>query len=172
MLDKALEAKGYLPTPRVIAMAGPWQQSLVSSGARRLRRFRKGTICLPQNRLTLIRGRLTITSGGTQVWQTTPPSPQQTCPCRSCRRTWRAGWPQSERSDEFERLLYKNARDQIDEKFGWPSATCRLALRCKPPEKRLNARPMRPSNTQGCMSASSHRIACHRQTVFGLGWHR
>ena len=69
------------------------------------------------NRLTLIHAELTLSAGDEQIWRTTPQVrsavPLPKLPAYLARKI-AVG---SERSDEFERLLYKNARDQIDQKF-------------------------------------------------------
>ncbi len=115
MLDKALEAKKYLPRRESSPWRDLWQKSLYQAELD-VQEFQEGNYLSSENRLTLIHAVLTITSGATQVWQTTPRArssvPVPGLPAHLARRV------AVERSDEFERLLYKNARDQIDQKFG------------------------------------------------------
>jgi len=78
---------------------------------------KEGNYLSSENRLTLIHTELTVSSGSRQIWQTTPRSrsvvPLPDLPAHLARSV--AVSP--ERKDEFERLLYKSARDQIDQKF-------------------------------------------------------
>jgi hypothetical protein len=117
VLEKALESKGYLPRRgrsdwRDLWRDSPFQARLDVSETK------EGNYLSSENRLTLIHAELTVTSGARQIWQTTPRArsvvPLPGLPAYLASRV--AVSP--ERSDEFERLLYKSARDQIDQKFG------------------------------------------------------
>jgi hypothetical protein len=118
MLIKALEAKGYLP----FRESSPWKSAW--DKARYLMRLevserREGSYLSTENRLTRIEARLTLTTSGRLVWQTIPTARSsdtlRNLPVYVSSRL--AANPA--RSEECERLLYDNARGQIDEKFGY-----------------------------------------------------
>jgi hypothetical protein len=115
MLDQALEAKKYLPLRGTSPWRDLWRHSCYQAELD-VEEFQEGSYLSSQNRLALIQTVLTITSRGSQIWQTTPRArtdvPVPGLPAHLARSV------AVERSDEFERVLYKNARDQIDQKFG------------------------------------------------------
>ncbi len=125
VLEKALEAKGYLPRREKSAWQDVWRLSPFEARLD-VNEIQEGNYLSSENRLTLIHAELTLTLGERQIWQTTPRArsavPLPGLPAYQATRL--AVSP--ERSDEFERLLYKNARDQIDGKF-------RTALANMPP---------------------------------------
>jgi len=125
LLDIALVAGGYLPKRE----SSPWRDLWRNSRfAMRLdvEETQDGQYLSSPNRLTLIHAELSLISGDQVIWRTTPQVrsavPLPKLPAHLARKIAVS----SERSDEFERLLYKNARDQIDQKF-------RLALASLPP---------------------------------------
>ena len=114
VLGEALEAKNYLPRRESSPWRELWRQSLYQVDLD-VQEFQEGSYLSSQNRLTLIQVMLTITSRGNRIWQTTPRArshvPVPGLPAHLASRV------AMERSEEFERLLYKNARDQLDQKF-------------------------------------------------------
>jgi hypothetical protein len=119
VLQDALEARGYLP----YRASSPWK--LAWRDAKYLMTLRVaerlyGNYLLSENRLTRIEARLVLTvrSSGAIVWQTSPSAtttaPVPRLPAYVSARV--AASP--ERSEEFERMLYDDARGQIDGKFG------------------------------------------------------
>jgi hypothetical protein len=116
VLERALEAKGYVPR----RASSPWRD-LWTGALYHMRldviEMQEGSYLSSQNRLTRIEAGLTLTSRGNLVWHTTPTVrsevPLPKLPAYLASRVAIS----SERSEEFERLLYKNARERIDEKF-------------------------------------------------------
>jgi hypothetical protein len=125
VLEKALEAKGYLPRRESSVWRDVWRHCPFQARLD-VNEIQEGNYLSSENRLTLIHAELMLTQGDRLVWQTTPRArsgvPLPGLPAYLASRV--AVSP--ERSDEFERLLYKNARDQIDQKF-------RMALANMPP---------------------------------------
>ncbi len=118
LLD-GLEAKGYLPYRESSPWKAAWRRAKYLLRLEVIEKF-QGTYLSSENRLTRIEARLGLTkpSSGELVWQTMPTA-RTTVPL--------PGLPayvssqaalSSERSPKFERLLYDNARGQIDEKVG------------------------------------------------------
>jgi hypothetical protein len=116
VLEKALESKGYLSRREKSAWRDLWRDSPFHAQLD-VSETKEGNYLSSENRLTLIHCELTVTAGDRRIWQSTPRSrsvvPLPGLPAYLASRV--AVSP--ERSDEFERLLYKNARDQIDQKF-------------------------------------------------------
>jgi hypothetical protein len=116
ILDQALEARGYLPRRDPSPWRELWRHSFYRMRLA-IQEIQEGKYPSTQNRLTLILAEVTLTSGDKQIWQTTArarsTAPLPHLPANLVRQT--AVSP--ERSDEFEQLLYKNARDQIVQKF-------------------------------------------------------
>ena len=116
ILDRALEAKGYVPRRESSPWRDLWNHPLFQMRLD-VSEMQEGNYLSSQNRLTRIEAGLTLSSRGKIVWQTTPTVrsevPLPKLPAYQASRL--AISP--ERSEEFERLLYKNARDRIDEKF-------------------------------------------------------
>jgi hypothetical protein len=129
VLERALEAKGYLPRREASVWRETWRESPFEARLSVDER-KEGNYMSSQNRLTLIHIELTVTLGQQQIWQTTPrarsESPLPDLP--NYLATQVAVSP--ERKDDFERLLYKNARDQVDQKFG--AALANMPPRPKP----------------------------------------
>ncbi len=135
LLDGALVAGGYLPKRE----SSPWRDLWRNS--RFVMRLdvdesQDGQYLSSPNRLTLIHAELTLSAGDEQIWRTTPQVrsavPLPKLPLYLARKI-AVG---SERSDEFERLLYKNARDQIDQKF-------QLSLASLPPWAKVTGKDKR-----------------------------
>jgi len=116
VLERALEAKGYVPRRPSSPWRDLWNQALFHMRLD-VSEIQEGNYLSSQNRLTRIEAELTLTSRGALVWDITPTVrsevPLPKLPAYLASRV--AISP--ERSEEFERLLYKNARDRIDEKF-------------------------------------------------------
>jgi hypothetical protein len=116
ILDQALEARGYLPRRESSPWRDLWRHSLYQMQLA-VQEIQEGRYPSSENRLTLILAEVTLYSGDKQIWQniararSTVPLPTSTA--GSARQI--AVSP--DRSDEFEHLLYKNARDQIVQKF-------------------------------------------------------
>jgi hypothetical protein len=114
---KALEAKAYLPYRARSPWADLWKHAMYRLEIH-VSEHQEGFYPSSQSRLTLIRVHLVLTAHGVQKWQTFPGArarvPLPNLP------TYQSGGLafQSERSEEFERLLYKDALGQADEKVG------------------------------------------------------
>jgi hypothetical protein len=116
VLQKALEGKAYLPRRESSVWRDLWRDSPFQAQLE-VSETKEGNYLSSENRLTLIHCELTVTSGGRRIWQTTPRS-RSTVPLPGLSAYLASRVAVSpERLDEFERLLYKNARDQIDRKF-------------------------------------------------------
>jgi hypothetical protein len=116
LLERALEAKGYVPKRE----SSPWRH-LWSHALYHMRldvsEIQEGNYLSSQNRLTRIEAGLTLSSRGAVVWRTNPTVRSEVpLPKLAAYQASRLAIS-PERSEEFERLLYKNARDRIDEKF-------------------------------------------------------
>jgi hypothetical protein len=118
MLIKALESKNYLPFRESSPWKSAWDRAMYRMRLEVSER-REGNYMSTENRLTRIEARLTLTSSSKLVWQTLPTARStdslRNLPVYLSSRL--AANPA--RSEECERLLYDNARGQIDEKFGY-----------------------------------------------------
>jgi hypothetical protein len=116
VLDQALEVRGYLPRRESSSWRDQWLHAPYQIRLD-VQEIQEGNYLSSQNRLTLIHAELTLTSGDRRIWFSTPRArsavPLPDLPAYLASRL--AVSP--DRSDEFERLLYKSARDQIDQKF-------------------------------------------------------
>jgi hypothetical protein len=116
LLEKALEAKGYLPGRESSPWRYLWSQARFAARLE-ISEALEGSYLSSANRLTRIEARLKLTSRDDWSWQTNPIARSQVplpkLPAYLANRV--AISP--ERSAEFERLLYDNARSQIDEKM-------------------------------------------------------
>jgi hypothetical protein len=116
VLAKALEAQNYLPFREDSPWKSAWNHARYQMQLRVSER-QEGNYLSSENRLTRIDARLNLSSDGRKHWETTPtartqvPLPGLTAYMSSRLAVNRA------RSEEFERLLYENARGQIDGKF-------------------------------------------------------
>ena len=118
LLDKALEAKGFLPYRESSHWRGEWNHALYQLSLDVSEQL-EGNYLSSANRLTRIEARLTITSRGPDAWhwQITPTArssvPLPNLPAYLSSRVAMS----RDRSDEMERLLYDDARGQIHDKF-------------------------------------------------------
>ena len=116
LLEKALEAKGYLPRRESSIWKDVWHNAPFQARLD-VTEYQEGTYPSSRNRLTLIHAEVTLSRGAKQVWHATPRArstvPLPNLPAHLANQV--TAFP--DRSDEFERLLYKNARDQIDQIF-------------------------------------------------------
>jgi hypothetical protein len=116
VLAKALEAKGYLPFRESSPWKAAWQRARYHLRLE-VNEQRVGTYLSSQNRLTRIEARLTLTSADNRVWGTSPTAlttvPMPGLPAYLATKV--ALKP--ERDDECERLLYEDARSQIEGRF-------------------------------------------------------
>jgi hypothetical protein len=117
-LDKALHAKGFLPFRDSYHWREEWKHACYRLSLNVIEQL-EGSYLSSANRLTRIEARLTITSvapGGWE-WQTNPTS-RSTVPLPNLPAYLSSRVALSrDRSDEMERLLYDNARSQINDKF-------------------------------------------------------
>jgi hypothetical protein len=116
VLVQALEAKGFLPYSDTSPWKAAWQHALYRLRLEVSER-REGNYLSSENRLTRIESRLTLTTGDRLVWETMPTA-RTTVPLPGlpAYQTVRAELKR-DRSAELERLLYENARGQIEGKF-------------------------------------------------------
>lgn len=116
ILERLLTAQGYLPERPSSRWKNAWKaakyhlQLAVSE-------HRYGNYLSSQNRLTRIEARLTLFDGKRLVWEITPRS-RSTVPLPGLPAYLSSRVAMStERTEEFERLLYEDARGQIEGKF-------------------------------------------------------
>jgi hypothetical protein len=114
ILDQALEARGYLPRRESSPWRDFWRHSSYQMQLA-IKEIQEGKYPSSENRLTLILAELTLTSGARQLWQNTPRA-RSVVPLPDLPSNL-ASALSPERSDKFEQRLYKNARDQIVQKF-------------------------------------------------------
>lgn len=118
VLIKALEAKDYLPYRESSPWKSAWQKAKYVMRLKVSERL-EGSYLSSQNRLTRIEARLmlTLASSGKVVWQTIPTArtsmPVPGLPAYLATKI--AVKP--DRDAECERILYEDARGQIDNKF-------------------------------------------------------
>jgi len=117
-LLKSLEKKGYLPYRPTSPWASLWTKALYHLQFAVTERL-GDTYLSSDNRLTHIESRLTLTSRNVLIWQTTPTA-RTTVPLPGL-PAYLSGHlaAKRDRSEEIERLLYQNARDHIEERFGY-----------------------------------------------------
>ncbi len=118
VLVKGLEAKGFLPYRDTSPWKSAWDKAMYRLRLEISERL-EGNYMMSQNRLTKIEARLKLSTVNRLVWQTVP-SARTIVPLPNL-PVYLSGKLASstERTDECERLLYDNARAQIDEKFGY-----------------------------------------------------
>jgi hypothetical protein len=117
-LIRTLKAKHYLPQPDLSAWRDLWQAApyrLVVDLNERL----VGNYMSSENRLTHIDAHLRLSYQGQEIWQATPAArtavPLPNLPAYQAARVAMS----LARSEEFERLLYDDARGAIDGKFAF-----------------------------------------------------
>jgi hypothetical protein len=117
-LVKALKAKGYLPQPDVSPWRDRWSRSPYRFSLEVNERA-EGNYLASENRLTRIDTHLKLFYRGMEIWQTTPTA-RTKVPLPGLPGYFSARVALSPaRIEEFERLLYDDARSQIDEKFAF-----------------------------------------------------
>jgi hypothetical protein len=118
ILTRALEAKGYLPYRQSSPWKTIWDRANYRMHLKVIEKL-EGSYLSSANRLTLITADLTLSSQDEVKWHTTPTARSTVpLPKLSALLASRAA-ASSERSDEFERMLYADARGHIDEKLGY-----------------------------------------------------
>ncbi|CEF48394.1 unnamed protein product [uncultured bacterium] len=114
VLRKTLQAKGYLPNDELSPWSELWSHALYRIRLEVLE-TQEGNYLSSENRLTRIEAALSLTSNGEIIWQTKPTArsevPLPKLPAYLASRV------ATNRSDEFEDLLYQSAREQIDGRF-------------------------------------------------------
>ena len=115
-LVKGLKAKGYLPRPD----ASPWRDRWSRAPYRfslEVNEQLEGNYMASENRLTRIDTHLKLIKNGIEIWYTTPTA-RTRVPLPNLPGYFSARVALSPaRIEEFESLLYDNARSQIDEKL-------------------------------------------------------
>jgi hypothetical protein len=118
VLAKALQDKGYLPNRPSSPWRELWEHALYHVRLD-VSEQQEGNYLSSENRLSRIEATVTLSSTGGLIWQTKPTARSQVpLPKLPAYLASRAAIS-PERSEEFEQLLYKSARDQIDEKFSF-----------------------------------------------------
>jgi hypothetical protein len=115
VLIKALEAKGYLPYRESSPWKAAWQKASYHMRLEVSERHERNYLST-ENRLTRIEARLTLSSAFKVVWETMPTA-QTTVPLHGLPAYLSSRLAVSPRSEEVERLLYEDARGQIEGKF-------------------------------------------------------
>jgi len=118
ILVHGLEAKGYLPYRESSPWKAMWDRAQYRVHLRVVEQL-EGNYLSSANRLTRIVAQLTLTSRGQVKWQTSPTA-RSTIPLPKLSAMLAGRVAASDhRSEEFERMLYADARGHIDEKFGF-----------------------------------------------------
>jgi hypothetical protein len=116
ILLEALEAKGYLPYRASSPWHSTWSHAFYQLKLDVTERL-EGSYLLSQNRLTRIEAKLSLMSGGVLLWQISPTAKSSVpLPELSTYVSSRVAAIET-RSEEIEKLLYANARGQIEERF-------------------------------------------------------
>ncbi len=118
ILVHGLEAKGYLPYRESSPWKAMWDQAQYRVHLRVVEQL-EGNYLSSANRLTRIVAHLTLSSRGEVKWQTSPTA-RSTVPLPKLAALLAGRVASSDhRSEEFERMLYADARGHIDEKVGY-----------------------------------------------------
>jgi len=121
---RALKAKGYLPQADSSSWRPRWSDAPYRLSLE-VNEKQEGNYMASENRLSRIVAHLSLSLRGKEIWQRTPTA-QTTVPLPNLPAYLAARVAMSrDRIEEFERLLYDNARGMIDERLG-------LALRNMP----------------------------------------
>ena len=116
ILLKSLEKKGYLPFRPASPWAGLWSKALYQLRFSVTERL-EGNYLSSDNRLARIEAKLALFSRNVLIWQTNPSARTAVpLPGLSAYLSGRLA-ANRERSEEIERMFYKNALDHIEEKF-------------------------------------------------------
>jgi len=117
-LCRALKQRGYLPHDQDHGEIARWSRAPFRLTVI-LNERHEGTYLSSENRLTRIDAQLILTCRGKELWKTTPTArtavPLPRIPAYLSSRLAFG----STRIEEFERLLYDDARNKIDEKIGF-----------------------------------------------------
>jgi len=117
-LIEGLKAKGYLPQPDASLWRDRWSRAPYRFSVE-VNEQLEGNYMASENRLTRIDAHLKLIKDGVEVWNTTPTA-RTRVPLPNLPGYFSARVALSPaRIEEFERLLYDNARSQIDEKFAF-----------------------------------------------------
>lgn len=118
VLTRALEAKGYLPYRQSSPWKVIWDHAPYRMHLQVVEQLEGNYLSSP-NRLTRIVAHLTLSCGNDEKWRTSPTARSTVpLPKLSALVAGRVA-ASSERSEDFERMLYADARGHIDEKFGF-----------------------------------------------------
>jgi hypothetical protein len=118
ILVHGLEAKGYLPYRESSRWKAMWDRAEYRVHLRIVEQL-EGNYLSSANRLTRIVAHLTLSSRGQVRWQTSPTA-RSTVPLPKLSALLAGRVAASDRpSEEFERMLYADARGHIDEKVGF-----------------------------------------------------
>jgi hypothetical protein len=116
ILTKGLESRGFLPYRETSPWKSAWRRALYHLRLQVSER-REGNYLSTENRLTRIESDLTLTAAQRTVWHTMPTA-RSTVPVPGLPAYHSSRLALSRaRSEEFERLLYNDARGQIEGKF-------------------------------------------------------
>ena len=117
-LAQSLKTKGYVPQSETPFRPDRWSAAPFRLTVE-LNERREGNYMDTENRLTRIDAHLILFFQGREIWQTTPTArtavPLPNLPAYQSARVAL----KRERSAELEKVLYENARNQIDEKFAF-----------------------------------------------------
>lgn len=115
-IRKAVQERGYLPHVEERGESGPWSRAPFRLSVI-LNERHEGTYLSSENRLTRIDAQLVLTCRGKEIWKSVPTArtmvPIPRVPAYLASRVALG----SARIEEFEALLYDNARTKIDEKI-------------------------------------------------------
>jgi hypothetical protein len=115
ILVEALEAKGYLPYRESSPWHDVWTHALYQLRLDVTERL-EGSYLLSQNRLTWIEMSLSLSSRGVVLWHVNPTA-RSSASLPKLSAFVAGQLAASKRSDEVEKLLYKDARGQIEDWF-------------------------------------------------------
>jgi hypothetical protein len=116
VLVKAVQTRGYLPRPESSPWRDEWKHALYQLSLEVSEQF-EGNYLSSANRLTRINATVRLLARGESIWHTTPTA-RSTVPLPKLPAYLSTRLAISrERSEEFERLLYENARGQIQERL-------------------------------------------------------
>jgi hypothetical protein len=120
-LRQAAILKGYVPEPEASPWSDLWNQAPYRLSLQVRERY-EGTYLGSENRLVRIETHLELFNGSRGVWQTAP-SARTTVPLPRLPAYLSARLALGpKRIDEFERMLYDNAREQIDARLAFALA--------------------------------------------------
>jgi hypothetical protein len=118
ILTRGLEAKGYLPYRESSPWKAVWNRATHRVHLKVIEQL-EGNYLSSANRLTRIVADLTLSRSGELKWHTSPTA-RSTVPLPKLSALIAGRVAAAEkRSDEFERMLYADARSHIDEKVGF-----------------------------------------------------